>query len=36
LSKSVTASLVGGRNYAMWFLPGLWAHTLLVMVLLAV
>ena len=35
LSKSVTASLVGGRSYALWFLPGLWAHTALVMGLLA-
>ncbi|MDP1688223.1 DUF4010 domain-containing protein [Hydrogenophaga sp.] len=34
LSKSVTASLVGGRSYALWFLPGLWAHTALVMGLL--
>ncbi|MFN7121915.1 MAG: hypothetical protein ACK4NM_07775 [Hydrogenophaga sp.] len=31
LSKSVTASLVGGRSYALWFLPGLWGHTALVM-----
>lgn len=36
LSKSVTASLVGGRTYALWFLPGLWAHTALVMGLLFV
>ena len=36
LSKSVTASLVGGRTYALWFVPGLWAHTLLVMWLLFV
>lgn len=35
LSKSVTAALVGGRSYALWFLPGLWAHTALVMGLLA-
>ncbi len=35
-SKSVTAALVGGRTYALWFLPGLWAHTALVMVLLVV
>jgi uncharacterized membrane protein (DUF4010 family) len=34
LSKSVTASLVGGRSYALWFLPGLWGHTALVMALL--
>jgi uncharacterized membrane protein (DUF4010 family) len=36
LSKTVTAGLVGGRTYAMWFLPGLWAHTALVMGLLFV
>ncbi len=30
LSKSVTAALVGGRTYALWFLPGLWGHTALV------
>lgn len=36
LSKSVTAALVGGRTYALWLLPGLWAHTLLVMGLLFV
>jgi uncharacterized membrane protein (DUF4010 family) len=34
LSKSVTAVLVGGRTYALWFLPGLWGHTALVMGLL--
>lgn len=34
LSKSVTASLVGGRTYALWLLPGLWAHTGLVIGLL--
>jgi uncharacterized membrane protein (DUF4010 family) len=33
-SKSVTAALVGGRHYAMWLLPGLWAHTLVVIGLL--
>jgi uncharacterized membrane protein (DUF4010 family) len=36
LSKSVTASLVGGRRYALCLLPGLWGHTLLVMGLLFV
>ncbi len=34
LSKSVTAALVGGRTYALWFLPGLWGHTALVIGLL--
>lgn len=34
-SKSVTAGLVGGRHYLMWLAPGLWAHTLLVIALLA-
>ncbi len=34
LSKSVTAALVGGRTYALWLLPGLWGHTVLVMGLL--
>ena len=36
LSKSVTAALVGGRSYALWFLPGLWVHTALVIGLLVV
>ena len=36
LSKSVTAALVGGRTYALWLLPGLWGHTVLVMGLLLV
>ncbi|WP_231943333.1 MgtC/SapB family protein [Hydrogenophaga crassostreae] len=34
-SKSVTAGLVGGRRYLLWLAPGLWAHTLLVIILLA-
>lgn len=34
-SKSVTAGLVGGRRYLFWLAPGLWAHTLLVIALLA-
>lgn len=34
-SKSVTAGLVGGRRYLLWLAPGLWAHTLLVIALLA-
>lgn len=34
-SKSVTAGLVGGQRYLMWLAPGLWAHTLLVIALLA-
>lgn len=29
-SKSVTAWVVGGRRFALWLLPGLWVHTLLV------
>ena len=34
-SKSVTAGLVGGQHYLLWLAPGLWAHTLLVIALLA-
>lgn len=34
-SKSFTAGLVGGRRYVFWLAPGLWGHTLLVIVLLA-
>ena len=34
-SKSVTAGLVGGRGYLFWLAAGLWAHTLLVIALLA-
>jgi uncharacterized membrane protein (DUF4010 family) len=35
LSKSVTAGLVGGARYLAWLAPGLWAHTLLGVTLLA-
>ncbi|MGE0349495.1 MgtC/SapB family protein [Hydrogenophaga sp.] len=34
LSKSVTAGVAGGARYLAWFAPGLWAHTLLGVVLL--
>jgi uncharacterized membrane protein (DUF4010 family) len=34
-SKSLTAGLVGGRHYLLWLAPGLWAHTLLVIAMLA-
>ena len=33
-SKSVTAWLVGGAQYLVWLAPGLWAHTLLGVVLI--
>lgn len=35
-SKSVTAGLVGGAQYLVWLAPGLWAHTLLGVTLLAI
>jgi len=35
LSKSVTAGLVGGARYLVWLAPGLWAHTLLGVALIA-
>jgi hypothetical protein len=35
-SKSVTAWLVGGAQYLVWLAPGLWAHTLLGVTLLAI
>lgn len=34
LSKSATAVLVGEQRFALWLLPGLWAHTALVIALL--
>jgi uncharacterized membrane protein (DUF4010 family) len=34
-SKSATAGLVGGRRYLLWLTPGLWAHSLLVIAVLA-
>ena len=34
-SKSVTAALVGGARYLAWLAPGLWAHTLLGVALIA-
>jgi uncharacterized membrane protein (DUF4010 family) len=34
-SKSVTAGLVGGARYLAWLAPGLWAHTLLGVALIA-
>ncbi|MGE0098152.1 MAG: MgtC/SapB family protein [Hydrogenophaga sp.] len=35
LSKSFTAGLVGGARYLAWLAPGLWAHTLLGVTLIA-
>lgn len=35
-SKTVVAGLSGGWHYLRWLAPGLWAHTLLAVVLLAI
>jgi uncharacterized membrane protein (DUF4010 family) len=34
-SKSLTAALVGGWPYLRWLAPGLWAHNLLCVALIA-
>lgn len=36
MSKSVVAGLSGGWHYLRWLAPGLWVHTLLVVVLLTI